>query len=311
MNIVFLDAQTMGNPPNIDKLHSLGAYTEYALTTPEQVIERLTHADIAITCKVVIDKAVMQQLPNLKLICVAATGTNNIDLEYARQTGVLVKNAANYSTNSVAQATFAMLFQLLNQCNYYDAFVKNGSYSTNNMFTHYGPHVHELAGKYFGIIGLGNIGLKVATIAEAFGCHVSYYSTSGNNKNNTYPSLPLHDLLAQSDVVSIHCPLNDATKNMISAHELKLMKPSSILLNMARGGIVNEGDLANAIDENVLFGACFDVFTKEPVIADNPLLHVKHKERLVLAPHTAWISVEARTTLIEKIAANIISFQQE
>lgn len=295
----------MGEVPNMHLFSQLGEFVSFDITKPEDTVTRLQDADVVVTCKVIIDKQVMQQLPRLKLICVAATGMNNIDLDYASSVGVTVKNVAGYSTNSVAQATFAMLLSLLNQVEYYNNYVHSGKYALNDMFTHMGRTVFELNGKRFGIIGLGNIGKKVALIAEAFGCEVVYYSTSGLNKNETFESLSLDQLLATSDVVSIHSPLNEKTANLIAIEQLKLMKPTAILINTGRGGIVNEQDLAYALDANIIAGACIDVYSKEPILPNNPLLSITNKSKVLLAPHTAWISFEARTLLIERIVENI------
>jgi lactate dehydrogenase-like 2-hydroxyacid dehydrogenase len=298
----------MGDVANIDILKQYGKLVCYSLTKPNEVIERLVDAEVLITCKVFIDAQIMQYLPKLKLICVAATGTNNIDVVYAQSKGIQVKNVVRYSTNSVAQSTFALLLSLLNHTRYYDDYVKNGSYGKNNMFTHMGRSFIELSGKKFGVIGLGNIGSKVASIAEAFGCEVVYYSTSGENINDKYQKVSLEKLLKISDIVSIHCPLNDNTRNLITYERLKMMKPWAVLLNMARGGIVNEADLAKALNEDIIAGACFDVYSKEPIEDTNPLLQVVDTDKIIFSPHSAWTSIEARTKLIELIAENINAY---
>jgi glycerate dehydrogenase len=299
----------MGNTPNLKVFETLGEFTAYQVTSPPQTIERLKNADVAISCKVVIGKREMDQLPNLKLICVAATGTNNIDLDYAKSKGIEVKNVAAYSTNSVAQATFSMVLVLLNNVQYFDSYVKSGDYAANDMFTHIGRTVTELNGKTYGVIGLGAIGKKVAEIAKSFGCNIIYYSTSGKNNNSEYQQVTLEQLLKTSDVISIHCPLNDLTRNLITYERLSLMKPSAIIINMARGGIVDESALAKALDEDKIAGAGTDVYSIEPVTLDNPLLNIKNKEKIILSPHSAWTSVEARTLLIERIAENIREFR--
>ena len=224
MKIAFLDTKTMGDVPNLNIFKEFGEVKFYPLTSPADTLDRLKSIDIAITCKVVIDKPLMQLLPHLKLICVAATGTNNIDLSHAKENGIVVKNVSGYSTNSVAQATFSLILALLNHNSYFDNYVKSGEYAMNDMFTHIDKTVSELYGKQFGIIGLGNIGKRVAEIANAFGCKICYYSTSGKNKNNKYDRVELDHLLKISDIVSIHCPLNESTRNLISYEKLKLMK---------------------------------------------------------------------------------------
>ncbi len=308
MNIAFLDANTMGKVSNFHLLEKLGNYISYPLTKPEERLERLKNVDILITCKVIIDRAVIDACANLKLICVAATGTNNIDVDYALEKGIQVKNVTNYSTESVAQMTVGMILYLVNKLNYFDQYVKSGGYAKSDMFTHYGPDFYELRQKRAGIIGLGNIGKRVARILEGFGMEIVYYSTSGKNNNNDYLRLELEELLITSDIVSIHSPLNTSTKNLITFSRLKLMKPSALLINSGRGGIVKEQDLIEAINKEVIGGAGLDVYEYEPLSSENPILKVKYPERIILTPHIAWTSVEARTLLIEKIAENIADY---
>ena len=308
MKIVFLDKSTVGNVSNLKLIEEFGEVTYYAETPSDQTIKRSSDADIIITNKVIINKEVMDANPGIKLICIAATGMNNVDLEYAAEKGIPVKNVSGYSTDSVTQSTFAMLFTLLNSVPYYDNYVKSGSYSENNIFTHHGREFSEIKGKTFGIIGLGVIGRSVAKIADAFGSKVVYYSTSGNNRTQPYPCLDLDELLSTSDIVSIHAPLNDRTNNLIDLNKLRIMKPSALLINTGRGNIVNEHDLALAIDQKIIAGAALDVFGKEPVQADNPLLKVKNKDNLILVPHIAWASKESREMLIKGIYQNIADF---
>lgn len=311
MKIVFLDAKTLGKVPNLHLLEKLGDFVLYQTTKPDERLERLKNADVVITCKVIIDKGIIDSCPTLKLICVAATGINNVDVEYAAAKGIPVKNVANYSTESVAQTAISMILSLVNQLNYFDRYVKTGLYTQSDMFTHYGPNTYELKGKRAGIIGLGNIGKRVAHILEAFGMEVVYFSTSGKNNNNDYLRVELEELLVTSDIVSVHAPLNEHTKNLLTISRIKLMKPSAFLINTGRGGIINEHDLVEAINQHIIAGAGLDVYEKEPMAANNPILKVKYPERLVLTPHIAWTSLEARTLLIEKIAANITEFKYQ
>lgn len=308
MNIVFLDAKTMGEVPNLKNLEKLGKYTSYPITLPHERKERVKDADIIITCKVVIDKEIIDYCNSLKLICVAATGTNNVDVEYAHSKGIEVKNVAGYSSESVAQLTVGMALSLVNQLSYYDNFVKSGNYSQSDMFTHYGPVFYELKGKTLGVIGLGNIGKRVAEIFEIFGMKIVYHSVSGKNKEAKYTHLNLNELLALSDIVTIHCPLTPLTKNLINIDNIQLMKSSSVLINMARGGIVNEGDMVSAINKGLIAGFGTDVFEKEPMENKSPFLNLKYPERVILTPHIAWTSIEARTLLIDKLIDNIQSF---
>jgi len=308
MKIVFLDKSTVGKVSNLELLKEFGEVIYYEVTNADQTIERSADADIIITNKVVIDQKVMDANPGIKLICIAATGMNNIDLDYAAKKGIVVRNVSGYSTFSVTQSTFAMLFSLLNSIHYYDNYVKSGSYSKSPIFTNHGREFAEIKGKTFGIIGLGVIGQSVAKIADAFGCKVTYYSTSGKNTSQSYPCLGLDELLFKSDIISIHAPLNEQTNNLIDLNKLKIMKSTAVLINAGRGNIVNERDLAHAIDHELIAGAALDVFGKEPIQADNPLLKVKKKENLILVPHIAWASKESRETLIKGIHQNIVEF---
>ena len=249
MEIVFLDKKTVGEVNNFNLLHKLGNVEVFDHTGDEDIIKRATGKEVIITNKVKINRKTIDALPDLKLICVAATGTNNIDLEHAGKKGIQVKNVTSYSTESVAQSTFAMLLHLLNRVPYYDAFVKSGAYSKGGIFTHHGPAFWELSGKRMGIVGLGNIGRRVAKIAEGFGMEVVFYSTTGRNNNINYKRFDLDTLLGTSDVVSIHAPLTDGTRDLITYEKLKLMRPCAIVLNTGRGGIINEGGLARAIEE--------------------------------------------------------------
>ena len=283
----------------------LGEFVAYGSSTPEEARERVKTLDVVIVNKVLVDKQLIDSAPELKLICISATGVNNIDVDYALSKGIPVRNVAGYSTDSVAQSTFMHILSLIGGSPYFDRSVKSGEYSRSGMFTD--PHWNwtELSGKTIGIIGLGNIGRKVAVIAEAFGMNVCYFSTSGTGHCKEYPCLPLDKLLAESDVVSIHAPLNERTNGMIGEKELAMMKPSAILVNMGRGAIVDEKALADAVDNGVIAGAGLDVFVVEPIPENHPYLKMQHPERLSLAPHVAWGSVEARTRLVSMIAENI------
>ena len=311
MRLVFLDTKTMGTIPNMNLLEQFGEVTYYSTTRPEQTSARIKDADIVITNKVILDSATIAEAKYLKLICVAATGTNNVDKAAAAELGIPVKNAVDYSSNSVAQGTFSLLLHLLINIPYYDKYVKQGSYSQSDIFTHFGKPFWELAGKRFGIIGLGAIGRRVAKIADAFGSEVVYYSASGRNVQPGYTRLELEEFLKTSDIVSIHAPLNEYTSNLINYDRLRLMKKSAILINAGRGGIIREADLARAIDEEIISGAGIDVFEKEPIHEQSPLLHIKNKDRIVLTPHVTWASVEARTCLMKKVINNIQEFLNE
>lgn len=303
MNIVLLDALTLGNI-DLSSIESLGDFRIYDTTDKNEVLKRTKSSTVIITNKVIISKEVMDNAKNLKLICIAATGMNNVDLEYAKQKNIEVKNVVGYSTTSVATHTFSMLFYLLSSSKYYDSYVKNKEYEKSVVFTHLGREFSELSSKKWGIIGLGNIGSEVAKIASAFGCQVSYYSTSGENNSSEYKQVELEELLKNNDIISIHSPLNEKTKNLITQTELSLIKDGSFLLNLGRGGIVNEEDLANILKTKEIFIG-FDVLENEPMLKTSPLCKITHLENVYISPHIAWASREARTRLIEKIAKNI------
>lgn len=304
MKIVFLDAATMGDV-SFKPFERLGEFVKFDSSTPEEARERVKDADVLLINKVLVNKELIDSAPNLRLICIAATGVNNIDVAYAASKGIPVRNAVGYSTDSVVQSTFMHILSLVGGAAYFDESVKSGRYSRSGMFTDPNWNWWELAGKTIGIIGLGNIGMKVAKIAEAFGMKVCYFSTSGTGHCHDYPSLPLEELLAKSDIVSIHAPLNERTLNLIGARELAMMKPNAYLINMGRGAIVIEEDLAKAVDEGVIAGAGIDVFVREPIPEDHPYLKMKHPERMRLAPHVAWAATEARERLIDIMAENI------
>ncbi|MBR2063153.1 MAG: D-2-hydroxyacid dehydrogenase [Bacteroidales bacterium] len=304
MKIAFLDAATMGDV-SFEPFERLGDFTRYENSTPEEARERVRDLDVLLINKVLVDKELIDSAPKLKLICIAATGVNNIDVEYAASKGIPVRNAVGYSTDSVVQTTFMHVLSLVGGAPYFDESVKSGSYSRSGMFTDPNWNWWELAGKTIGVIGMGNIGTKVAAIAEAFGMKVCYYSTSGTGHCKEYPSLPLEELLAISDIVSIHAPLNERTRNLIGAGQLAMMKKSAYLVNVGRGAIVVEEDLAEAVDNGVIAGAGVDVFVTEPLPEDHPYLKMKHPERMRFSPHIAWASIEARDRLIDIMAENV------
>jgi len=308
MKIVFLDGSTVGHLNNLDQFQNFGEFILHEKTAPHERIGRVREADIIITNKVVIDQEVMDQAEKLKLICIAATGTNNVDLDHAARKGIEVMNVEDYSTYSVAQSTFSMLFYILNHLRYYDDYVRNGDYAKSAIFTHHGRVFYELKDKVFGIIGLGNIGKSVARLAESFRCQVIYYSTSGRNHDPDYKRVQLDELLLQSDIISIHAPLNTQTRNLIDYKAIYRMKSSAILINAGRGGIVNESALARALDEDMIYGACIDVLGEEPIHEDNPLMKIRNRDKLLVTPHIAWASLESRTLLMEKVYGNIKKF---
>jgi glycerate dehydrogenase len=309
--IVFLDVETIGELSKFYQLTRLGNLTVFQTTSPDQRIERIRGKEIVITNKVVIDREVMDASPVLRLICIAATGMNNVDLDYAGQKGILVKNVTGYSTESVVQHTFALLFCLMGNLPYYNNYVKGGDYTRSNLFTHHGKPFMEISSKRFGIIGLGTIGKRVAEVAKHFGTEIVYYSTTGNNLHAEYTRLSLPDLLQTSDIVSIHCPLASETLGLIGYEQFWMMKRNAILINTGRGGIVHEASLARALDEGLIAGAALDVLEKEPPEETNPLLHLKQPDKLIITPHIAWASLESRERLLEGIAQNITDYLED
>ena len=301
MKIVFLDAATMGDV-SFEPFMEFGEFVSYGTSTPEEARERVKDADVLMINKVVVNKELIDSAPSLKLVCVAATGVNNIDVEYAASK---VRNVAGYSTDSVAQTTFMHILSLAGGAPYFDESVKSGGYSRSGMFTDPNWNWWELAGKTIGIIGMGNIGKKVARIADAFGMKVCYFSTSGTGHCKDYPCVSLEDLLRQSDIVSVHAPLNERTLNLLGASEFAMMKPTAFVVNMGRGAIIDEADLAEAVDNGVIAGAGIDVFVQEPIPEDHPYMKMKHPERMRLTPHIAWASVEARERLVGMMADNV------
>lgn len=310
MHIVLLDAQTLGEDLDISALDAFGTLTVYQSTLPEETLERIQIADIVITNKVVISGNMMEETPRLKLICIAATGMNNVDLEAAKYKGISVKNVGGYSTKSVVQHTFAMALYLLEKMAYYDHAVKSFAWTESGIFTDVSHPFYEISGKKWGIIGMGSIGQEVAKIATAFGAEVSYYSTSGKNLHHGYPHQSLEFILRDCDIISIHAPLNDDTYNLISENNLPYIKDNAILLNLGRGGIINETDLAFELDRRCFY-AGLDVLETEPIVLNNRLNEVKHKERLLITPHIAWTSIEARKKLFEGIVKNIQTFMEQ
>jgi glycerate dehydrogenase len=305
VKIVLLDALTFGET-DLSAFDSLGEVEVFQTTSPEQTQERITNADVIVTNKVVITQTHMLNTPSLKLICVAATGMNNVDLEAAKNRNIQVKNVAGYSTDSVIQHTFSMLFYLMGHSRYYDEYVKDGSYSRSPIFTDVSRPFFEVKDKKWGIIGLGSIGRGVANIAHAFGAEVFYYSTSGTNTTKDFIHVELDELLKTCDIISIHAPLNEKTNNLLDYEQLLTCKDGSIVLNLGRGGIINEEAVAKIVDEkNMYFG--LDVLTAEPMRENHPLLHVQNRDNIYVTPHIAWTSVEARDKLIASTVENISS----
>ncbi len=305
MKLVFSDADTLGADVNFEEFEKLGEVVVYGHTKPEELQERCAGADILITNKNVCSEATLGVNPTIKMIAVTATGTNIIDIEYARKYNIAVANVKGYSTESVAQHTFALLFYLMEKSAYYDSYVKSGQYIEDNCFTHFANTFNELSGKTWGIVGLGEIGRRVYDIAKAFGCKAVYYSTSGRNHNSRYDEVDFDTLLSESDIISIHAPLTAETENLFDGNAFARMKNTAILINVGRGPIINERDLYDALINGQIGAAGLDVLVEEPMSKDNPLFAIKDSDRLIITPHIAWATVEARARLMKEVLNNI------
>lgn len=308
MNIVLLETQSLGDDVDLSCFERLGSVTKYSLTSKEEVAGRVEDADIVVANKAPMCEDTLKDAKNLKLIALTATGTNNIDFDYMKLRGIKVANVKGYSTMSVVQHTFALLFYVYEKMRYYDEYVKLGGYCKSPVFSVFDKKFNELAGKKFTVVGLGDIGSKVIEVAKAFGCDVRYYSTTGNNNNSLYKRVSFDEMVKESDIISIHAPLNETTRNMFGIEQFRNMKKEAVILNLGRGGIINEKDLAIALQEEMIAGAGIDVVEVEPIREDNPLLEIKDSTKLVITPHIGWATLEARTRVIEEVYLNIESF---
>lgn len=308
MKIVFLDRKSVGEDLDLSAFNEFGEVVMYNFSKPEEVPDRVTDADIIILNKVPINEQTIGKAKNLKLVCVTATGTNNLDKEYLDSKGIEWRNVAGYSTESVAQHTFALLFYIYEHLAYYDKYVKDEKYVNDEMFTHFAKSFNQIQGKTWGIVGLGEIGRRVADIAKVFGCKVIYYSTSGKNSNHDYDRVDFETLLSTSDIVSVHAPLTDDTLHLFNKDAFSMMKENAVFINVGRGPIVVEQDLADALNNNIIAAAGIDVLDKEPMSDDNPLKNIKDSDKLIITPHIAWASVEARNNLMNIIYNHIKDF---
>lgn len=308
MKLVVLEKMSLGFDIDISFYEEFGEVVYYDNTSVDEIADKIADADIVIANKVPLNAETIGGASKLKLICETATGYNNVDIDYCRKNGIRVTNAVGYSTPIVAQHTFAMALYLLEKLPVYDTYVKNGDYEKAPMFTCFEPYFTELEGKTWGIIGLGNIGRKVAEIAKVFGCRVIFYSASGRNDTTDFEKVDFDTLLSESDILSLHCPLTDRTQNIINAEALTKMKKTAILLNVARGPVVDEQALYDALTTGQIAAAGLDVLVKEPITADNPLGKIKDSTKLLITPHMAWASREARIRCAREVYLNIKSF---
>lgn len=308
MKIVLLERNSAGLDISMDPIYALGDVTEYPNTTAVNTAERVRDAEIVIANKAPMNEETLKDAPNVKLICLFATGYDNVDIEYCQKRGIRVANMPNYCTPAVAQHTFTLALWLLEKMDYYDTYVKSGAYAAQDRFSHFDRAFYELEGKTWGIAGMGNIGRRVAQIAEAFGCHVIFYSTSGKSSCTDYEQVDFSELLKRSDVLSLHCPLTDRTRHLIDLAALRQMKKTALLINMARGAVVNTQDLYTALEEGIIAGAGLDVLEQEPIAPDNPLAKIKDSTKLIITPHMSWASTESRIRLVNETALNIQAY---
>ncbi len=308
MKLVYLEGKSVGADISLDRFSDFGDFTYYDVENPEKTLERIADADIVMVNKTKLTAEILQQAKNVKLVCELATGYDNIDTAYCKAHGIAVVNAGHYSTDAVAQHTFALALSLLARLPYYDQFVKSGAFCKNDSFSHYDLPIMEIGGKTWGIVGLGEIGRRVAQIAKAFGCEVIYTSTSGRNSSSEYEQVSFEELLARADLISIHCPLNENTFHLFNGDAFDKMKKTGILINVGRGPVVDQQALYEALRDDKIFAAGLDVLEKEPMAEDNPLLKIQDSTKLIITPHNAWASVEARERDVQISYDNIKAF---
>lgn len=308
MEIVVLERITVGEDVSIDILNQCGHVTSYDTTPVELIEERVRDANIVIANKSPLNEKTLENASKVRLICELATGYDNVDLEYCKKRGIHVCNVRGYSTDAVVQHTFSLCLYLFEKLSYYDNYVKSGEYGRQDSFSHFDKNFGELSSKTWGVIGMGAIGSKVAGIAAAFGCNVVRFSLRDKPSDSPYKSLEFDEFLSTSDIISIHCPLNDDTRELFNYEAFTKMKRDAILINVARGGIVNDADLYRALNENLIYGAGLDVTSTEPMRDTNPLSQYKDSTRLIITPHMAWASNEARRRAVEETALNIKAF---
>lgn len=310
MKIVVLERNSVGLDIDTSCFEKLGETVYYPNTTAEDAAEKVKDADIIIANKAPMNENTLKEAADVKLICEFATGYDNVDLEYCKGRGIQVANVVNYSTDAVAQHTFALALYLLENLRKYDEYVKGGEYGSQSRFSNFDIPFTELAGKTWGIIGMGNIGRKTAQIARAFGCRVIFHSVTGKSSCTEYEQVGFDELLKESDFLSLHCPLSGLTKDLIDLEAMKKMKKTAYLINVARGPVVNNRDLYTALQEGLIAGAGLDVLEKEPIQPDNPLGEIMDSGRLVITPHMAWASTEARNRVVSEVYKNIEAFQR-
>lgn len=308
MHIVMLERDSVGGDVSVEGIRQFGEVTEYHNTIASDVARKVKDADIIIANKAPLNEDTLKDAPYVKFICQFATGYDNIDLAYCKKRGIKVANVKDYSTAAVAQHTFALCFYILEKLKHYDEYVKSGGYTGQSAFSCFDLPFTELDGKTWGIVGMGNIGKRVARIAEAFGCNVIFYSASGHSTCTDYRQVDMDTLLGESDFISLHCPLSARTRNLMNIEAFQKMKQTAILINVARGPVVNDGDLYTALTMDYIAGAGLDVTSTEPMKAQNPLSRIMDSNKLIITPHLAWASTEARNRVVEEAGKNIEAF---
>ncbi len=308
MKLVVLERNSVGTDIDVSGFEKFGEVTYYANTLADNTAERVKDADVIIANKVPLNESTLKDAPNVKLICLFATGFDNVDVEYCKSRGIKVANVTNYCTPAVAQHTLLLAMTLSEKLAFYDDYVKSGTYSAQERFSNFDRPFSELEGKTWGIVGMGSIGHKVASLAEAFGCKVIFYSASGKSTCTEYERVEFDDLLERADILSLHCPLSDRTRNLIDKEAFQKMKKSAILVNVARGPVVNGQDLYDALMTGEIAAAGLDVLEKEPMEKDNPLGKIKDSTKLIITPHMSWASTEARARLVGEVVKNIQAF---
>lgn len=308
MKLVILERNSAGTDVDVSCFEKFGEVTCYPNTVAANTAERVKDADIILANKAPLNESTLKDAPNVKLICLLATGFDNVDLAYCKSRGIKVTNVINYCTSTVAQHTLLLALALSERIAFYDDYVKSGAYSAQDRFSNFDRTFYDLEGKTWGIIGMGTIGRRVAGLAQAFGCRVIFYSASGKSTCTDYERVEFDTLLQESDILSLHCPLSDRTRGLINKDALSKMKETAILVNVARGPVVDTQALYDALVADQIAGAGLDVLEQEPMAKDNPLAQIKDSTKLIITPHMAWASLESRTHLVEEVAKNIEAF---
>lgn len=307
MNLVILDAGTLGDDINFELFEEFGEIEMYKMTDERQVRFRVMDADVIIVNKIKLNEKTLGDAKRLKLICVTATGFDNIDLDYCRRRSIAVCNVKGYSTESVAQVTAAMALSLVNGLPQYDKYVKDYSYSKSGVQNHLSPVFHEMSSMTWGVVGLGGIGTRVADIAKSFGCNVLAFK---RRNDPLYKCVDLHRLVKESDIISVHLPLSDKTKGIISRDIISEMKKGVIFINVARGAVADEAALAEAVEDGRIGGLGIDVYSEEPMSNTSPYMSIIDRPNVIFTPHMAWGAYEARVRCMEEIKENIKAYMR-